>query len=153
MRQVPHYLIVGNGNVARHILHYFSLLNIPFNIWYRKESLEKLYQYINQSSHILLLISDHAIEDFIQQHLKNIKAMCIHFSGAHVSEKAYGAHPLMTFGSELYKLKDYQDIPFILDHTSPPFEKVLPGLPNHHVFLHKSSKAKYHALCVLKRES
>lgn len=149
MRQVPHYLIIGNGNVARHIQRYFSLLSLSFSNWHRKETLEKLDQCIHQASHILLLISDHVIEEFIHQHLKNSKAMCIHFSGSLVSEIAYGAHPLMTFGRSLYKFKQYQNIPFILDHTAPPFETILPGLPNRHVFLHQSLKAKYHALCVL----
>ncbi|EKD71772.1 MAG: hypothetical protein ACD_46C00103G0013, partial [uncultured bacterium] len=43
----------------------------------------------------------------------------------------------------------YQSIPFILDHDAPSFSELLPGLPNSHVRLHKSLKAKYHALCVM----
>ena len=57
MRQVPQYLIVGNGRVARHVCHYFSLLNIPVLTWNRSESFDLLHEKIQQVSHILLLIS------------------------------------------------------------------------------------------------
>ena len=62
---------------------------------------------------------------------------------------AHGAHPLMSFSKNLYGFDQYQSIPYILDHDAPAFESLFPGLPNQHVRLHKSSKAKYHALCVL----
>jgi predicted short-subunit dehydrogenase-like oxidoreductase (DUF2520 family) len=66
-----------------------------------------------------------------------------------VSQQAYGAHPLLGLNSELYSLTQYQSIPFIIDHDTPPFTSLLPGLPNSHVRLHSTLKAKYHALCVL----
>jgi predicted short-subunit dehydrogenase-like oxidoreductase (DUF2520 family) len=145
MRQVPHYLIIGNGRVARHFRHYFSLLNIPVSVWHRPESLARLKELSRAATHILVLVSDQAIEPFIAEHLQGVSAAKIHFSGALVSELAQGAHPLMTFNKSLYTLEKYQSIPFIVDTA----ETVLPGLPNRHFYLPPEMKAKYHALCVL----
>lgn len=149
MRQVPQYLLIGNGRVARHFQHYFSLLKLPFTTWHRRESHDKLRLFLSHASHILLLISDDAIEGFIAEHIKNSNSLCIHFSGSLISDHAYGAHPLTTFSEDLYDTDQYHAIPFILDEDAPAFELLLPGLPNQHARLPKSLKAKYHALCVL----
>lgn len=149
MGQVPQYLLIGNGRIARHFQHYFSLQRLPFFSWHRHESLQKLQQQANKSSHILILINDNAVDEFVAMYLKDIPALCIHFSGALISNHVFGAHPLMTFTEKLYDLEQYQSFPFILDHDAPEFEHLLPGLSNRHVRLHKSLKAKYHALCVL----
>jgi predicted short-subunit dehydrogenase-like oxidoreductase (DUF2520 family) len=149
MRQVPRYLLIGNGRVARHMQHYFSLLALPFTAWQRSQSQAQLQQHLSDATHILLLINDPQIEEFITTHLSNTNALIIHFSGSLVSAKAHGAHPLMTFNQDLYSLEQYQRIPFVIDHDAPVFEKLLPALSNTHVRLDKSLKAKYHALCVL----
>jgi hypothetical protein len=149
MRQVPHYLIIGNGRVARHFRHYFSLLNLPVSGWSRCESSRQLKTLVPAATHILVLISDGAIEPFISEYLADAKAVKVHFSGALVSDKAYGAHPLMTFNTGLYTLDKYQSVPFVVDATAPDFAALLPGLPNSHVTLAPALKAKYHALCVL----
>lgn len=149
MRQVPFYLIIGNGRVARHFSYYFSLLNVPVKTWCRQDPIENLQEVLNSATHILLLINDRAIDNFIDQHLSETSAIKIHFSGSLVSEKAYGVHPLMSFGQDLYELKRYQEIPFVVDHDAPDFSLLLPGLSNFHARLDKSQKAKYHALCVL----
>jgi predicted short-subunit dehydrogenase-like oxidoreductase (DUF2520 family) len=149
MTLAHHYLLIGNGRVAKHMQHYFSLLGICFSTWHRGQSHEALQQRLNQATHILLLISDQHIEEFITTHLNATQACLIHFSGSLVSRKAYGAHPLMTFNQELYSLERYQHIPFVIDHSAPEFNILLPGLSNVHVRLHTALKAKYHALCVL----
>jgi hypothetical protein len=149
MRQVPHYLIIGNGRVARHFQYYFSLLQFPFSNWHRQEPFSKLQQQIKLSSHILLLISDHSIDDFILKNLKNMKALLIHFSGSLATEYAHGTHPLMTFSENLYALEKYKTIPFVIDQDAPDFSVLFPNLPNPFVRLDKRLKAKYHALCVL----
>jgi len=149
MRQVPTYLLIGNGRLARHIQRYFSLLQLPYETWHRNEPLSKLEQQLQHVSHILLLISDGAIETFAAQHLQHSDAILIHFSGSLVSDHIAGAHPLMTFSDNLYSQEQYQRIPFVIDHDAPEFAALLPGLPNQHVRLHKSLKPKYHALCVL----
>lgn len=149
MRQVPHYLIVGNGRVAKQVKHYFSLSHISFSTWNRAESISTLNQKSQEATHILLLISDGAIDDFAKKHFTNCKATLIHFSGSLVSDIVFGAHPLMTFSSELYSLEQYHAIPFVIDENAPDFASLLPGFSNKHVRINKSQKAKYHALCVL----
>src|SRR4051812_14973955 len=115
MRQVPQYLIIGNGRVARHSCHYLSLLNIPVLQWHRPQPVARLEELLPQATHVLVLISDQAIEPFITEHLQGSPAVKVHFSGALVSELAYGAHPLMTFSNTLYTLDKYQSIPFVVD--------------------------------------
>lgn len=149
MRQVPHYLIIGNGRVAKHFRHYFSLSSIGFSTWQRSEDIALLNLKLIKATHVLLLISDSAIEDFAQTYLQHTNAICIHFSGSVISDKVYGAHPLMTFSTELYSLDIYQDIPFIIDANAPDFQMLLPGLANKHARLNTADKNKYHALCVL----
>lgn len=149
MLQVPRYLLIGNGRVARHFRYYFSLLHLSFDTWTRAQPLIELHQKVSNASHILLLINDHAIDEFIINYLKNSSALHIHFSGSFVSSLAYGAHPLMTFCNTLYHLEQYHSFSFVIDDDAPAFEKLLPGINNHHVRLPTSLKAKYHALCVL----
>lgn len=149
MRQVPSYLFIGNGRVSRHFQYYFSLLNIPFSLWHRSLSPALLSEKLQTCTHVLILISDDAIEDFINKNLKNNSAICIHFSGSLITNKAFGLHPLMTFNDNLYEKSRYLSINFIIDHDAPDFDKLFPTLPNSHFRLDKNTKEKYHALCVL----
>lgn len=148
MRQVPHYLIIGNGRVAQHFQQYFSLEKLSFSLWHR-QSANSLNQELERATHVLLLISDRAIEPFIAEHLQDTKAIKLHFSGCLITDLAYGLHPLMTFSHKLYELDKYRSIPFIIDDDAPSFEALLPGLSNPHSRLQKSLKPKYHALCVM----
>lgn len=149
MSYAPHYLIIGNGRVATHFRHYFSLLNIDFSSWHRGESEHKLNQTLSSATHVLVLITDNAIESFVKTHCEKKELIWIHFSGALVSDVVYGAHPLMTFNQETYPIDTYAKIPFVIDQDAPAYETLLPGLPNPHFYLPKNKKAKYHALCVL----
>jgi len=149
MRQVPNYLIIGNGRVAQHFRHYLSLLGITSLQWNRSESTALLRELVQTATHILILINDNAIEPFITEYLQDSSAVKVHFSGSLVSEKAYGVHPLMTFNMKLYTLDKYLSISFVVDETAPYFETLLPGIPNHHVRLSPALKEKYHAMCVL----
>lgn len=101
------------------------------------------------ATHILLAISDDAIEPFIKTRLQETKAVKVHFSGSLVTDLAFGAHPLMTFGETLYPVETYTKIPFLIDDNAPDFAALLPGLANPHGRLPRSEKAKYHALCVM----
>lgn len=149
MRQVPHYLIIGNGRVASHMRHYFTLLHLSYSSWHRQQHHSQLIQALKLATHVLLLISDHAVDSFIAEHLQPHHSRLIHFSGSLVTDNAYGVHPLMTFSDGLYELEQYQAIPFIIDHDALPFEDLLPGIANQHMRLQKSLKPKYHALCVM----
>jgi len=149
MRQVPHYLIIGNGRISRHFQHYFSQLKLSYCVWHRSFSPKRLKQALKSATHVLILTSDHAIEDFVKKYLQDSSCLLIHFSGSVITSHAFGAHPLMTFNHDKYDLSLYQSIPFIVDHDAPDFSELLPGLQNPHVRLHTSLKEKYHALCVL----
>lgn len=144
------YLIVGSGRTARHFAEYCRLLQLPFLTWSRKfdTSDSDLVQKSKASTHILLLISDSAIADFIKAHPFLKEKLLIHFSGALEIPDAVGAHPLMTFGPELYTLAEYQKIPFVLT-SQHVFSEVLPGLPNRSFQIAAEEKAYYHALCVM----
>lgn len=152
MRQVPHYAIIGNGRMAKHIRHYFDFLKLNYHSWSRNNNdHNELHDVLSSSSHALLLINDDAIDNFILTHIKNRypHLLITHFSGCLISNFAYSAHPLQTFTEELYSFEDYKKIPFMVDDNAPSFSELLPGLNNPNYKIKKEEKAYYHALCVL----
>lgn len=151
MRQVPNYLIIGNGRAARHFCHYLGLLQIPFQNWSRDNNTQdELVDFVKDASHILLLISDGAIEDFINNnpYLLNVKYL-IHCSGSLTLENCFAAHTPITFGPDLYDKENYLAMAFILEEGAPDFSVLLPGLPNKNFKIPKKMKPLYHALCVI----
>lgn len=151
MRRVPLYTIIGNGKMAKHLCHYFDLLNIPYHHWYRAQPKHLLAEAISSSTHILILISDANIDNFIEEmelHTLKDKTL-LHFSGSLLSKYAHTTHPLQTFSNEYYTLNAYQKIPFAIEAEGPMFEMLLPGLPNPHFKIKRSLKAYYHSLCVM----
>ncbi len=141
-------LLIGSGRVARHLSHYLSLLNIHFETWDRAQDPHAISRKVSEASHVLLAISDSAIESFYGKHLAGLDKIVVHFSGAHHFEDMIAAHPLMTFGPELYTLEQYQKIHFTLT-GSKDLASILPGLPNSYSVLAPEDKALYHAYCVL----
>lgn len=148
-KQKPHYLFIGNGRVSQHFQHYFSYLQLSFDVWHHQQSLLYLNELMACCSHVLLLIPDAAIEPFIRAHLMHPECIRVHFSGSLNTDYAYGVHPLMTFMTTFYELKTYKSIPFVIDHDAPAFSILMPGLSNTYVRIDRKLKAKYHALCVL----
>lgn len=142
------YLLVGSGRVARHLAHYFHLLNININSWDRSQDPHALGRKVGSATHILLAISDSAIEPFYRQHLAGLEKTVVQFSGAHHFEGMISAHPLMTFGPDLYDLEFYKKIHFTLTGTSS-LQDVLPGLANPSSVISANDKPLYHSLCVL----
>lgn len=150
MEQVPRYLIVGDGRMARHISFYFGEIGISYRQWARRTHGEGDFRdLVDWATHVLILISDGAIESFIKEHGELRGKKLVHFSGSLVTPLAYGVHPLMTFSRELYELEDYKRIPFVCDLEGPGFGEIFPGLGNPHYVLPKALKARYHALCVM----
>ncbi|MBL4773976.1 MAG: DUF2520 domain-containing protein [Alcanivoracaceae bacterium] len=149
-RQVPKkkYTIVGDGKVARHFSHYFNELEINYNRWNRKNTPLSLQQKTVNSDFVLLLISDNAIESFINNNSCLHHKTLIHFSGSLTLDNADGCHPLMTFSQNLYDLKTYQSIPFVCD-TGVEFSAMFPQLNNQSYNINNADKAYYHALCVM----
>lgn len=155
MRQVPKnlksssVLLVGSGRLARHLSHYFELEKISFEKWSRSTQDEaQLMLKLERAEVVLIAISDAAIEDFFGTHQLQLKAKtCIHFSGALHVAGAWGAHPLMSFASELYSLEKYRKIPFVLEEGMPKLNEILPTIKNPISFLAAEKRARYHMLC------
>src|SRR5579871_3048810 len=101
------YTIIGDGRAAQHMMHYLTLLNIPFYQWSRKQNNDLDY-FVTSSQRILLLVSDSAIANVLQQYPVLHNKMVVHFSGALTVPGVYTAHPLTSFSEELFDLKDYQ---------------------------------------------
>lgn len=154
MRQVPafpQYLLVGGGRMARHAAHYLELLGLTYETWTRREGREALEARARRASHVLILISDRAIEDFLSEHsfLRAAGKVCVHFSGSLSTSLAPSAHPLMTFSDRLYSIDEYRRIPFVVERGRGSLADLLPGFPNPSYEIDSDSKALYHALCVM----
>lgn len=148
MEQEINYMIVGNGRVATHFRHYFDLLKIPFVHWHRQ--LDTAFEdNVGNCTHIILLISDGAIETFISQHPVLKTKTVIHCSGALTTPLAHGAHPLTTFSKSLYTLDEYTQIPFITELEGSNFNELFPQLKNANYAIERSQKPLYHALSVV----
>ncbi len=144
----PRYLIIGSGRLAKHLVNYLNQLHLNYSEWDRSQDPHLLRGKIESSTHILLAISDSAIESFFTKHLDGLDKTVVHFSGALSFADIHGAHPLMTFGSDLYDLSFYQKIHFAFE-SNQTWNQVLPGWPNSYSKIQADQKAKYHAACVL----
>lgn len=153
MRQVPVLAapigIVGDGRVARHFLHYFSLQGLSVCTWSRRAPAAGPIEALASCSTVLLLIRDAEIVPFIDAWPALWDKRLVHCSGSLVTRAAEAAHPLMTFGHDLYALATYRSIPFILDSGGTPFDQLLPGLPNPSFTIPAADRPYYHALCVM----
>jgi 2-dehydropantoate 2-reductase len=143
-----HYLLIGSGRLARHLEFYFTQLGLKFSSWSRRQDIPALKRVSEKATHVLLAISDSALQDFVDSHFKGSGKVIVSFSGALNIVGAVTAHPLMSFGPSFYSLKDYENIHFVLTGDNK-LDQVLPGLKNPYSFLQAEHKALYHALCVL----
>ena len=139
--------------------HYFSLLGIRWYGWARNprsginsftepDPRQRLHLALEHSSHCLMLVSDRAVATLLNQYPELKDHQLIHCSGALTVPGVAGAHPLMTFGRQLYTLDQYQKIPFIVD-SGEDFKSLFPELPNPSYSLAPEHKALYHSLCVM----
>lgn len=161
MGQVPvftSYLLIGDGRVARHFARYFNLESIPYSTWTRGKGDERqLRSLAEHASHILLLISDGAIEPFFTSHSFLQTKVVVHASGALASPLLPSAHPLMTFPpipippiqETSYDLETYRHIPFVLENGRGTMAELLPRLSNPAWSIESAHKTLYHALCVM----
>ena len=146
----PEHTIIGYGRLAKHFLHYFSLLNIAYTHWYRTTNdTRELEELTKTSDIVMILINDDAVEEFIDSNPALKKKTLIHCSGTLTTNKAISIHPLMSFGDNLYSIEEYKKIPFILEKGSVTFKEIFPQLENPHYYIKKENKALYHALCVM----
>jgi hypothetical protein len=157
MGQVPRanpWLLVGDGRLARHLTFYFSELGIAHGHWSRRQGWIGTRPTapwpiaITGFDRVLLAIRDDALSAFVSKCRTSASQPWIHFSGSRVIDGAWSAHPLCTFGPELYEPGLYSTVPFVIEQTGPGFDSLLPGLPNRSAAIPAEDKALYHALCV-----
>jgi 2-dehydropantoate 2-reductase len=141
--------IVGDGRVASHFLHYLRLLDHPVRAWARRTAAGSPVESLVSCETVLLLIRDDEIEPFVRRWPALLDKRLVHFSGSLVTTYADAAHPLMTFGRDLYDLDTYRSIPFVLDDGATPFQVLLPHLPNPWFTIPAAERPYYHALCVM----
>lgn len=143
------YTLIGSGRLGTHLAAYFTQLGLPFRQWSRRDRSARLQHCLEGSTHALLAIPDGAIEDFLRSNQSFEGKLCIHFSGCLKTPLAYGAHPLGAFSHNTLEMEQYRKLHFVIDDDAPPFEELLPGLPNAHTRIGVEQKAFYHSLCVL----
>jgi predicted short-subunit dehydrogenase-like oxidoreductase (DUF2520 family) len=153
MHEIPHLLLIGDGRLARHLARYFAQLGMGHAAWSRRMHEEgrcpDLAMLVRPQTHVLLAISDSAIETFVSGHPELEPTVRIHFSGGLATSLAIGAHPLFSFANALYERELYERIPFVIDEGAPRLSALIPGLPNPSFFIRPDQRARYHALCVL----
>lgn len=176
MRRVPHkrifsdwsgvksrqYLLVGSGRLARHLACYFDHTSLQYLQWSRNNDPlfnsewkeypdpEKRWEHlIAQASHVVLLIKDEAIGEFYHLHPELKDKVCIHCSGTFQHPEIHSAHPLMTFGPQLYASEVYEEMAFVTEVGCLSFHQLFPQLANKSYMIPVEEKAFYHCLCVM----
>jgi hypothetical protein len=130
-------LLLGNGRLAKHLHHYFHLLNLPHQHFENARDLDstELHRKLEGVNAIWILTSDRSIapvKTALEAELANRNTQpansgtqpsfdqytWMHSSAATEVEGMITLHPLMTFGHELYAMEQYQQIPFaVMDHS------------------------------------
>lgn len=153
-------LLLGNGRLAKHLRHYFQLLDIPHDYFENARNLSspELHRKLKESNAIWILTSDRAIAEIKTALEKEITGTYtwIHSSAATEIEGMITLHPLMTFGPELYSLEQYQQIPFAVmgaetdavTKAENPLHPIL-SLPNTSFTIAREQRALYHAFAVM----
>ena len=142
------YLIIGSGRLAKHWQCYLNTLNLSYDLWDRHQDPHLLKSKIHSATHVLICISDSAIESFYRKNLAGLDKVCVHFSGALQVDEILAAHPLMTFGPDIYPLEVYQKIHFVISDFQN-LSEALPGWPNSFSVIPAQERALYHAWCVI----
>lgn len=139
-------LIIGDGRLAKHLLHWCTQLQKPVQHWHRRSTMPLNLQNID---YVWLAISDSALVPFYQNTLKPLLTgqKVVHFSGSVHHSDLIAAHPLMTFPHDLYDLETYSKIHFGLTGADQ-LTDALPDFTNAFFKLRAEDKALYHALCV-----
>ena len=152
------YGFVGDGRVSRHWRHYFSSLGIRWKLWSRGlADGAGPAQALAACDVVLLAVSDDAVEPVLDRcRSEGLREQTfVHFSGGRSFPGAWGAHPLMSFGTGLYAPEFYPAIPVFVEESADcpdpvaHFHALFPQLPNPCFGLRPEDKAYYHALCSL----
>ncbi|AFH47778.1 Hypothetical protein IALB_0064 [Ignavibacterium album JCM 16511] len=119
-------------------------------VWTRSSS-ESFDRLARQSEKVLVLIKDDEIGKFIFEKKSGVlkNKIFIHFSGLLSLPDAESAHPLITFGENLYDPETYSKITFITEAGRKSFRELFPELSNTSFQIPAEQKALYHAFCVM----
>jgi|GEM_PF-1115405 len=162
MRQVPEKtpqtlfppLLLGRGRLARHLHHYFHLIDFPHKHFDHSlrgdwaagsddvlvpEALAELDRKLLACPTIWILVSDSAIASVRDQVVARLRTLgrdpnektFIHSSAATPVGGMRTVHPLMTFGEELYSREVYERIPLVTfsDEGAPSLSSSSPSSP------------------------
>lgn len=174
---MTHYLVIGHGRWARHLLHSLNLLGVDHSQWTRQDSPLTLTEHLKTATHVWIAISDSAIQDFYLTELKprfeilglrpalntarksglslesqkrSTEIFCLHSSGVLEIPELHSVHPLMSFSHDLYPDSLYLENGFGFVTTSPVSKEFLiPGFRQKLTMIQLEQKAFYHSLCVL----
>jgi hypothetical protein len=136
--------------MARHMAHYFDLLEVGYRVWTRRDPPGALASRAVGARAVLLLLSDTAIHPFVKEHRQALgDAPLIHFSGSARIPGTWCCHPLGSFGAALHPPEVYRAVTFACDPGPPAFPELFPDLPNPHVILDPDLRPLHHALAVL----
>ena len=146
-------LIVGSGRLATHLNHWVTLQDFHTKfkilIWDRSQDPHLIRTFIQQADYVWLAISDSAIVSFYEKYLMGFEhCQVVHFSGALHDPRMISAHPLMTFGHQLYSDEKYHQIQFAVTGCEK-LSAAMPGFENQYFILTAEQKPLYHALCVV----
>ena len=143
------YLLMGDGRLARHLSHYLRSMDLEISRWSRKkDSPDAISELAKNTDRVLVAISDSALSEFVETELSAFKSKVVHFSGCLSIDGVASAHPLMTFGDELYPLETYRQIPFVVERPHH-LKDLLPEIENRSFQILPQDKARYHSLCVM----
>ena len=142
------YGVIGDGRLAKHLIHYFSLKKIPFKTWSRKKDKLDLKERLSSCDILLFAVKDNVIEELIKRQNFSAK-VCVHFSGSLTTQCAQGFHRLASFGDKLFDLNFYERIAFVVEKGQYSFSQIFPSLKNPNFSISSSEKSFYHSMCVL----
>ncbi len=155
-------LLLGNSKLARHLHHYFHLIDYKHKHFEDARDLQNpdLYRKIKEVNAIWILTNDQSIEavmnhlkkEMIRHDLRPDDYTFLHSGAASEIEGMHTLHPLMTFGENLYSLEQYQTIPFaVISHEADSLSsRFTLKNPRFSISAKSSSdRALYHAYAVL----
>jgi predicted short-subunit dehydrogenase-like oxidoreductase (DUF2520 family) len=145
---MKHFLVIGSGRWARHLLKSLALAGVSHSQWARRtHNSEQLDQELRKATHVWLAVADAALPEWSERTRATI-AIKIHSSGALEIPGLHSVHPLMSFPETLYADSFYPRFAFV-STSDLPREELIPGLPNPLFYIPAAKKTYYHALCVL----
>ena len=152
-------ILIGKGKLARHLHHYFHLVESPHKHFDDARDLNEpdLYRKIREVNSIWILTSDQSIESvshelksrMIEEDINPDAYTWIHSSAATSISGMHTFHPLMTFAEELYTLEQYKEVPFAIISEKTEEVRTKFPLPNPTFTIPDEQRAFYHASAVM----